>query len=355
MLENFPYCPTLYSRVAEIKALSQLPAVTKDRIFPLLVARPWPNANKLSKTWEKINEALGGRRFALDLDRSKQNIKTTKKASEDFDLLFDSKNGFENYYNLISEVSPAIPVLRLGANDVSNFQLQAGHINRLDRGVIIRLEHGRVQDFQRLLGQAFNSFNDFSVFIDAGWSPDLLGREGWASSIIEFISRQHPEAEIVITGSSFPETFADLGERGSFSVKERSLYDNLVRRHNSATLIYGDWGSTRPPKESVPMKNIPRIDLPNRREWISFRKSNDFGKSEDYSDIAQRVVDDSTWPKKLAIWGTYVIEWTASGEPGGIRSSSLAASARINIHLHSQAFFDETNIISDGDEPFVDE
>ncbi len=73
MLEQFPYCPALHSRVAEIKALSKLPAATKDRLFPLIIARPWPNAKHLDRTWEKVGEAMGNRRYALDLDRTKRN------------------------------------------------------------------------------------------------------------------------------------------------------------------------------------------------------------------------------------------------------------------------------------------
>ena len=138
-------------------------------------------------------------------------------------------------------------------------------------------------------------------------------------------------------------------------MNERALYNNLVRRHNAATLIYGDWGSTRPPSDPVPMKNIPRIDLPTPRQWISFRRDSELDDDEDYSDIAKRVVADNEWPTDLNIWGTYTINWTAEGEPGAIRIPYTAAAARINIHLHRQAFFGVDGIHVDGDEPFTDE
>lgn len=355
MLENFPYCPTLHARVAEIKALAQLPAATKDRLFPLIVARPWPNAKHLSRTWEKIGEAFGSRRYALDLDRAKKGAGGSRPAAAEFDALFEAYNGFENYYSALSEIAGALPVLRISGGSASQLDAQADHIEKLDRGVVVRIEHGVVTNPLALVDQVLERFQDLCIFVDVGWSSDTLGREMWASNIIERISGEYPEIEVVISGSSFPSSFTGIGERGIIPVEERSLYNNLVRRHNAATLIYGDWGSTRPPSDPIPMKNIPRIDLPTSNQWISFRRDGDLEDEEDYSDIAQRVVADPDWPADLNIWGTYTIGWTANGEPGAIRSPGSAAAARINIHLHRQAFFGANDTVNDGDEPFTDD
>lgn len=356
MLEQFPYCPTLHTRVAEIKALTQLPAATKDRIFPLIIARPWPNAKHLGRTWEKIAEAMGNRRFALDLDRTRQNSGRALAAAAQFDELFVSRNGFANYYDTISNIAEAIPVLRISGGEVPQFEAQARHVDNLDRGLVVRIEYGVATNPIALVEQVLDRFQDVSFFVDAGWSRDILGREAWASRIVARIAHNHPEIEVVISGSSFPDSFSDIGDRGTNPVRERYLYNNLVRRHNSATLIYGDWGSTRPPSvDQGPMRNIPRIDLPTQSEWVSFRRDKELDDEEDYTDIAQRVVGDVDWPADLDIWGTYTIEWTANGEPGAIRSAATAAAARINIHLHRQAFFGANDFIVDGDEPFTDD
>ncbi|GAJ29614.1 beta family protein [Acidomonas methanolica] len=355
MLENFPYCPTLYARVAEMKALSQLPASTKDRIFPLIVARPWPNAKKLEKTWEKITSAIGKRRFALDLDISKKNVQSDAEACQEFRELFDPQKGFASYYKLVSEIPYAIPVLRISGGTLLNLDEQIKHIEALDRGVVVRIEFGSVQNYISILEKILKKLSDFSIFVDLGWSRDIIGREMWASGIVEFVSRDRPETELVISGSSFPDKFSNLGDRGKVSIEERIVYNSLVRRHNAAILIYGDWGSTRPPSPPSPMKNVPRIDLPESGDWISFRQDQELDATETYSEIAQRVITDSSWPADLDIWGTYTIKWTANGEPGAIRSPSTAAAARINIHLHRQAMFGGNDMIVDGDEPFLDE
>lgn len=356
MLEQFPYCPALHARVAEIKALAQLPAATKDRLFPLIIARPWPNAKHLVRTWEKISEAMGNRRFGLDLDRTKHNSGGRLAAASEFDELFVSRNGFANYYDAVLGIPEAIPILRIAGGEATQFEAQARHVDKLDRGLVVRIEHDAVSNPIALADQVLRRFQDVSFCVDVGWSRDILGREAWASSIVERIARDHPEIEVIISGSSFPDSFSDIGDRGVNSVEERFLYNNLVQRHNSATLIYGDWGSTRPPSvEQVPMRSIPRIDLPSPSQWVSFRRDKDLDDDEEYADIAQRVVVDEDWPADLNIWGTYTIKWTASGEPGAIRSPGTAAAARINIHLHRQAFFGGNDIILDGDEPFTDD
>jgi hypothetical protein len=175
--------------------------------------------------------------------------------------------------------------------------------------------------------------------------------QAWASKIVGQITDIAPDAEIVICGSSFPDSFTQIGRRGEVFVKERSLFANLARLHNAATLVYGDWGSTRPPTDPQPMKNVPRIDLPTRTEWIFFRSADD----EDYADIADRMIADKDWPEDLSIWGTYSISCTALGLPGAIRSPGTAAAVRINIHLHRQAHFGVSGEVVDGEEPYSDD
>lgn len=207
-------------------------------------------------------------------------------------------------------------------------------------------------DRDRLVRQVTELVEDVAIFVDLGWTRDLLGRQAWASEIIGSITDMRPEAEMVVAGSSFPSSFADIGAKGNVSVLERSLHANLVRQHNAARIVYGDWGSTRlPSSESIPMRNVPRIDLPTNSDWICFRKDGEEG----YADIANRLMSDLDWPAGLNIWGTYTIECTADGVPGAIRSPGTAAAARINIHMHRQVHFEAPGEVNDGDEPFTDD
>ena len=339
-----------------MKALLQLPAVAKDGMFSIIVGRPWPNARQLTSTWNKVAESADGRRYALDLDRTRDRAGGNLPAHADFNALFSQQGGYANYYNLIESLSNAVPVLRLGHFGSRDFLTQAEHIHRVDRGLVVRLEHGLVQDALAVVDATYQVLqvgNDVNFVIDAGWAPrDLLSHEVWAASIVGRIIQHQPEAEIVIAGSSFPDQFDRLGKRGVINVAERRLYAAVKRRFNAANLVYGDWGSTRPSRESTPMINVPRIDLPNRNDWVAFRRDND--ADEDYMSIARRVMQDSVWPRDLNIWGTYMITSTAQSLPEGIRSAGTAAAVRVNIHLHQQRFFDTPGIVSDGDEPYTD-
>jgi Beta protein len=248
-----------------------------------------------------------------------------------------------------------IPVLRIRKGHSLQLEAQADRIKGLDRGVIFRIEYGSPSNSLTFIDDVLARFEDISIFVDAGWSTDILSRTAWASAIIERVTQDDPGAELVVSGSSFPNAFSNNGDRRAIPISERFLYNNLVRQHNAAKLIYGDWGSTRPPSDPTPMRNVPRIDLPKSSEWISFRRDNDLDDDEDYEDIAKRVIADPDWPKDLSIWGTNSINWTATGEPGGITGPAAAAAARINIHLHRQAYFGSNDLVADGDEPFTDE
>lgn len=351
MLETISYCPILLTRVAEIKALSQLPVASKVRTFPILVARPWPNAKALAKTWEKLDEAFSNLPFGLDLDVLRNSPRAGSEASLDFSLLFDGRDGFANYYSKVAEFQRAVPVVRIVGTEAPDLANQIRHINDLERGAILRLSYGAAQPAMDILRRLKAEVDDVVVVVDVGWSRDLLGRELWASQIIEQIAEISTEIEIVISGSSFPDSFTGIGARGEIRVEERALFANLTRGFNEISLTYSDWGSTRPPSDPMPMTNKPRLDLPLSREWVCFRQEGE----EDYQDIAVRMMSDPLWPRDLNIWGTYMVAATAEDTPGAIKSAATAAASRINIHLHRQAQFDQPHAVGDGDEPYTDD
>lgn len=140
-LADKTYSPLLHTRVAEIKALEQLPEPSKDLLFPLIVARPWPNASQLESTWRKISTSFGDRRFALDIDSFMHRSGSSREAAQDFDALFAVEDGFANYYAQVEALDYAVPVLQVRGNEVTDLNVQLEHVDRIDRGCVLRLRH----------------------------------------------------------------------------------------------------------------------------------------------------------------------------------------------------------------------
>jgi len=356
VLQGYNYCPVLKARAAEIKALEQLPAPSRSLTFPTIAIRPWPNAKKLERTWEKITGAMGLGRFALDLDHQWLGRGTQKPAALEFEALFDPSDGYSNYYDLVKSIPTAIPVLRVDGGGVRDLDRQLDHASQIERGLVVRVEHDHTPNPILLLKTLAGELDAFVAVIDLGWSLDLLSREAWASQIIQAVtevaSLDEEHVELVVCGSSFPEVFTNFGARKEVRVTERAIFDSLVRRHNAANLKYGDWASTRPQVPPTPMNPTYRIDLPLSTEWVCFRQ---VGEEQSYGDIANRLMVDRAWPASMSIWGTKVIEWTANDLPGSIRSPAVATAVRVNIHMHRQAQFGVQAVISDVDEPWTDE
>jgi hypothetical protein len=351
MLEAFTYCPILYTRRAEVNALARLPQASKDLIFPILVVRPWPNANSLDAMWDKIADALGELRFGLDLDQSKLGYQSDKNAFIDFNNLFVSDGGYENYYNLLEGIPRAVPVIRLTPSGVAELDKQIERAAELDRGLILRIVHGYVVNPIALIQDVLQRAPETVVVLDAEWSRDLLIRELWVSQQISAALAVNENVEIVVAGSSFPDSFVDVNKRKNFEIEERQLFNTVQSKFNTTRIVYGDWGSTRPPQKGGG-RGPHRIDLPLNAMWIIFRETDP--DPESYQEIAIRVRSTSEWPRTLNIWGTYAINSTADALPGAIKGQEAAASVRINIHLHRQAQFDSLAEVSDGEEPFTD-
>jgi hypothetical protein len=351
MLESYEYCPVLRTRNAELKALLYLGNQAKNLIFPLVSISPLPNAKHLSSTTTKIQEAFGERRFALDLDGDIRGSANVKPAQAEFESLFDPKNGFYNYYQFVKSIPMASPVLRLEAG-VANIKIQLQHVAEIDRGLFLRVQYSSGANSIIALTELLEDNISVIPIIDMGWATDVILRQVWAEGVLNVIRANANELpiEIVVAASSFPDSFAKMGGHKDIRIDERDMFSSMQSKFNEFEITYGDWASTRARQPPTPMVPIPRIDLPRANEWALFRS-----EQESYSDVAARVIASHQWDPSLQIWGTELIKWTAASDPAGIKSPAAATAARINIHMHMQAFFETGEIASDTSEPFTDD
>ncbi|MBB4641957.1 beta family protein [Rhizorhapis suberifaciens] len=348
MLEGRRYVPLLHARLAEMRALRELPSGTKNLIFPVIRVRPWLNAKYLSKVFDVISDSLGERGYGLDLDASKRNPDIDKPAYREFVGLFNSARGYSAYYDCVAEAPNRIPVLRREGHQTLELQHQLNRVGNLERGLVVRVEANNPGDYSQVAENCFARNLENVVFvIDCGWRIDVLQQSSNCTSIVNEILEINDAFEIVVAGSSFPHAFNGMGPKRKFAVNERVLFQNVRRNVNKGRLYYGDWGSTRPPTDPVPMTNVPRIDIADRSDWTAFRSDN----GETYPDIAERITDDPDWDGDTGLWGNYMIKSTAEGLDPAIRAPAMAAAVRVNIHMHMQAHFDDPDGIEVVDEP----
>lgn len=354
MLEGREYVPLLYTRLAEIRALRELPEVSKNLLVPVFKLRPWLNAKSLSRALEVIEESVGNRLYGLDLDDFKfdPNPDPDKQARVDFAALFQPEGGFENYYDLVREGGNRVPVFRsINSNDVQ-IDAQLDQVEEIGRGVFVRFKVQEPGSFLNVAQAIADRGVDNPVFIlDCGWGRDILALAALASQFAQNLIEISENFEIVIAGSSFPDAFGGLGDRFEISAVERQLYAEVRRQVNFPALYYGDWGSTRPPTDPVPMRNVPRIDIARPNNWVSWRSEDE----ETYVEVARRVVTDSAWDGELGIWGEYMISATAEDADVRIKAPAMAAAVRVNLHLHQQANFENPDRLHIGDEVVGDD
>lgn len=363
MFEVAQYAPLLHTRQSEVRALRELPDSTKDLMLPLFVLRPWPRAKSIDLAFEKMVEATGGRLFGVDLENEYPQADPEKQAQVEFDELRSPNAAFSAYYDRLSEIDGAIPVLQL-TGDLGELGEQITRINQIGRGGFARIR----EDDSTAVPQILNAIadlpaHDFTIFIDAGWARDVLQQGNWALSIAQQFFDQEPERPIVICGSSFPMAFSKMGASAEFEINERLLFTQ-VRNNLNANLIYGDWASTRPPSYDDSIKRtVARLDVAQLSEWPIFRARKVFKENEDgdeeevwetYQEVADRLISSAYWDEVPTIWGRYALECTADDLPTSIKSPQTAAAVRINIHLHVQSHSSTPELLNETDDPYED-
>ena len=79
-----------------------------------------------------------------------------------------------------------------------------------------------------------------------------------------------------------------------------------------------------------------RVDYPTEEAWLIARnKEDEWG----FRKAAQAIVNSSEWDGNLGIWGEEMIQNTTINEELGINTPQKNVAARVNIHLHRQAFY----------------
>lgn len=348
MLADKTYVPLLKTKIAEIEAYRQLSQSAKERIFPIFLLRPWPNANHISLAVQRLKEATAGYPFGLALDYDRRGSPSTKAAQTEFADLFDANMGYRTYFEFLNEIDSAIPVLQPSA-DANNLLLQIGNANDLDRGLVIHQKRGALIPLSEAIIGLPPLPNDTVFAVDAGWSRDIAQMQAWVAPIVDRIVRALPESEIAIISSSFPDSFAHIIGDNEEIAHEPHLFNSLKQRFQQADLTYGDWGSTRLPQQGGGGIIPSRIDIPRLASWQIFRANPQEDKG--FATLAELVSSHGCFDDVPDCWGKRQVIAT-DGRGSGITGTKMNTSARINMHMTIKS--GAANTIDLDEKPYID-
>lgn len=332
------YVPTIFLRYSELLAVAELPDSEKEQLTPIFCLKPWATANLLERSMEKIEEVYPGRPFYLDIDPF-YDKEAKRPAQQDYYELIDDGDGNQRWVDFFQRFPNASPCLQVNHANIPAIRNQIDGFTAMEKGFLVRLDHEYGANYAAVIDEVCKTDHaNFGFVVDAGWSRDLLSRTIWVDGLVKHIVElRGDDIPIITTGSSFPNSFTGYEMGEVVNVFERSLFNQLQGANNRARLIYGDWASSRSPSEGGGGGFIPpRIDLATSESWEIFRSDDD---TPEFSDLALEVIGSPSYPDKLKIWATYMIEATALDDPNGITNLKKAAAVRINMHLYRQLHF----------------
>jgi Beta protein len=332
------YVPILTVRPAEMRALEELPENDKQLMLPVIVLRPWLNANDFESSAEKLDEAYGKRTFIADLDReydfSEGELKPAAKSLKE---LLSSADGFKNWCEFVDAHPQMIPVLQIGPPGETEKQI--AKFVELDRGIVVRLPKQDFGYLPAILSMLAGVKSESLLFIFDFEKPRNgdLANIALCDGLIKTVLFAFPACGISVSATTFPESFDGVKE---VKIEERQFYSLLCKANPTLRIHYGDWGSARAERNGGGGgRIIPRIDYPVFDKWYFFRKDQFNGYVAAAQELTSKAFE-SVWKPVLPIWGTQMIERTAKGDKYAIVSPVRATAVRINLHLHRQIYFD---------------
>lgn len=345
-ISNLNYVPTLAIRASEMNGLERLPAASKDRLQPNFLLAPWPNATDLMRAIDRINKAFPARSFFLDIDRDYAVTNIEVPAQQQWLDLQDPAGSYSNWIGFIEGVPNASPCLQISGLSRSEIVDQIMAFQEMQRSFALRIELNR---FPANLQEAILAVNevgsaDYAIMVDAGWiantQPTRLKIANIITTQLSDIDAQIP---FIVSYTNIPKNFAEVEGVEFSKFDNRDCLAELIQLTNRQRITYGDWGSTRPRERGMASRPKPRIDLPVRDGWLSARNR---PEEWDYDDAADVIMSSTQWHEVdgLGVWGEFMIRQTAINPALGINTPQKNVAARVNIHLHIQAFYDAGNI-----------
>lgn len=339
------YLVTMGIRPAELSGLKELPGSTKDRLTPVVLLAPWLATTPLSRALDKFEESYPARPYFLDVDTYYRITDKTKtnEAKELWTRLASKPADLDAWWGLLVDRPYANPCLLMAQQPIERVRNQITWARENDRAFCLRINlaegigSGVPKWLPDLVAELANEgATDYAVMLEFGWVEDPLLVAATASGYINTLFLDIPPTiPVGISCTSFPKDFTRYDGINAETFSNRELVAQVQRVTNRPRIVYGDWGTARPRTYGHANQPKNRIDYPADSSWVFAR---DQDQSVDFQTAAERIKNSRYWSGDLGIWGEQLIEGTAAGQAFAIDSMPKMYAARINIHLHRQAF-----------------
>lgn len=338
------YLVTLGIRPAELSGLKELPGTTKDQLTPLVLLAPWLATAPLSRALDKFEESYPSRPYFIDVDTYYHVNDKPNEAKELWARLAEKPADLDAWWRLLADYPNANPCLLMAQQPIEKARDQIKWAREHNRTFCLRMNFaegigsGMPLWMHTLVAELVEEgASDYAIVLDFGWVRDPLmiaaTAIGYSNSLFSAIP---PAIPLVISCTSFPRDFTPYVGAQPQPFSNRELIAQVQRGTNHPRIVYGDWGTTRPRSYEHASQPKNRIDYPTDNSWVFAR---DQDESVDFQTAASRIVESEHWSGNLGIWGEQLIEGTAAGQAFAIDTMPKMYAARINIHLHRQAFY----------------
>ncbi|MCA3486623.1 MAG: beta family protein [Rhodobacter sp.] len=341
-MEVTDYLVTLCIRRAELSGLKELPGSTKDQLTPLVLLAPWMATSPLSKAIDKFEDAYPGRPYFIDVDTYYHPGDNTNEAKETWTELAKRPADVAVWHELLLPYLNANPCLLMAGSTLESARAQIAWARENDRSFCLRMNMvgPGIPTWMPTLVEELSEEGtvDYAVVFDFGLQDDALVIAPLAAGYIKsFFAGIPPEIPIAVCCTTFPSDFTVFDGIDELGFSNRDLLAQIKRATNHPRIIYSDWGSTKPRAYGHASAPKNRIDYPTDNGWVIARDNDD---PVSFQAAAKRIIEKSKkWSGGLGVWGEQLIEGAAAGQTFAIDSMPKMYSARINIHLHRQAFY----------------
>ena len=354
------YLVTLGVRPAELSGLKELPGGTKDRLTPVLLLAPWLATTPLSRALDKFEESYPTRPYFIDVDTYYQINDRMNDAKTLWKHLAKPPACLDAWWELLSQYPNTNPCLLMAQQPIERARDQITWARENSRTFCLRINlakdigSGIPEWMPTLVAELTEEgANDYAIVFEFGLVKDPLQVattvSGYTNSFFSAIS---PEVPVAVSCTSFPDSFTSFDGTGKCDFTNRALLNQVKQSTNHPRIVYGDWGSTKPRNYGHASPPKKRIDYPADTSWIIAR---DQIAEVSFQIAAQRILDSRYWGGNLGIWGEQLIERTAAGQAFAIDTMPKMYAARINIHLHRQAFYGDLPLPEALDEEWRDD